>query len=253
MNSFQPRILRFASLSSTNTEAARLAEQGAEEGLCIVAGEQTAGRGRLQRQWISPAGAGLYFSIVLRPPTGASPWSLIPLLAALAVHDALKESCALEADIKWPNDIMFAERKLCGILAETIETATGRAVIVGIGINLTAEAFPAELRDVATSIVAVTGKPPDAESLLQSLIRALGCRYEMFQATAGPRQMIREWSNRSSYASGKTVYVTNGGDTFAGVTRGLESDGALRVETDAGEIRIVRAGDVTSVRSTSSV
>jgi BirA family biotin operon repressor/biotin-[acetyl-CoA-carboxylase] ligase len=248
MITFQPRVLRFASLPSTNTEAARLAEQGAEEGLCILAGEQTAGRGRLQRQWISPAGAGLYFSILLRPPLSTSPWSLIPLLAALAVHDALKDSCALQTDIKWPNDILFADQKLCGILAETIETDTGRAVIVGIGINLTSDAFPVVLRDVATSIAAAAGKPPDVESLLQSLIQALGRRYEMFLAPDGPLEVILEWSKRSSYARGKTVSVTNGSETFSAVTQGLESDGALRVQTDAGEIKLVRAGDVTSVR-----
>src|SRR6266851_2526497 len=152
METLEPKILRFDSLPSTNTEAARQAMQGAKEGLCIVAREQTAGRGRLQRQWVSPAGAGLYFSIVLRPRIDASLWSLIPLMAALAVHDALMQACKVETDIKWPNDILFAEKKLCGILAETIDTDGGRAAIVGIGINLTAEAFPAALREVAISV-----------------------------------------------------------------------------------------------------
>ena len=242
-------ILHYDSLPSTNTEAARHAQQGAPEGLSIVAGEQTAGRGRLQRQWISPAGAGLYFSIVLRPRLDLSFWSLIPLMAALAVHDALVESCALDTDIKWPNDILFAERKLCGILAETIETATGRAVIVGIGINLRADAFPEELRDVAISIEDATGQAVERETILQSLVHALTDRYEMFQAVGGPAGIIREWSNSLDLCERQASFgdaCVN--ETFAGMTRGLESDGALRVETDAGEIRIVRAGDVTSVR-----
>src|SRR5882762_964315 len=106
MNSLQPRIVRFASVPSTNSEAARQALAGAAEGLVIVAGEQTAGRGRLDRKWISPAGAGLYFSIVLRPAAETPPWSLLPLMAAIAVHDALLDSCKLETDIKWPNDIL---------------------------------------------------------------------------------------------------------------------------------------------------
>lgn len=251
MESFQPKILRFDSLPSTNTEAARQAMQGAAEGLCIVAREQTAGRGRLQRQWVSPAGAGLYFSIVLRPQLDAPLWSLIPLMAALAVHDALREACALETDIKWPNDILFAELKLCGILAEKIETETGRAVIAGIGINLTIEAVPAELCEVATSLEAAAGAAPNAETVLQSVVSALASRYEMLQTASGPERVIREWSRRSTYANGKSVRVSSGGETFSGVTRGLESDGALRVE--AGEIRIVRAGDVTSLRPTSSL
>ena len=249
METFQPKILRFESLSSTNTEAAKQAMQGVAEGLCIVAREQTAGRGRLQRQWVSPAGAGLYFSIVLRPRIDPSLWSLIPLMAALAVHDALMQACQVETDIKWPNDILFAEKKLCGILAETIETDTGRAAIVGIGINLTTEAFPVELREVATSLEAAMGKALDAEAVLQSLVQAFVRRYEIFQATGGPGKIALEWSRRSTYTAGKRVCVSSGGETFSGVTRGLESDGALRVETDAGEIRVVRAGDVTGVRS----
>src|SRR3977135_1748399 len=104
MSSFLPTVLRFQSLPSTNTEAARLSLEGADEGLCIVAAEQTAGRGRLQRQWISPAGAGLYLSLLFRPQIDTAPWSLIPLLTALAVHDALTETCAIEIDIKLPND-----------------------------------------------------------------------------------------------------------------------------------------------------
>src|SRR4051812_48961889 len=114
--SLRPVILRFDSLPSTNTEAAQQAAQGAPEGLCVVAGEQTRGRGRSGRVWISPAGAGLYFSIVLRPgQLEMQSWPLLTLMAALAVHDALQSACALETDIKWPNDIIAGERKLCGI------------------------------------------------------------------------------------------------------------------------------------------
>ena len=252
MKEFQPQILRFDSLSSTNTEAARQSSQGAEEGLCIVAKEQTAGRGRLQRAWASPMGAGLYFSIVLRPVVDAARWSLLPLMAALAVYDALREACDLETDIKWPNDILVGERKLCGILAETIDTNVGRAAIVGIGINLTSEAFPVELRETATSVEAATGKTLEAEAVLQALIRALECRYTMFQTEAGAVEIILEWSQHSTYANGKRVRVSNGSETFAGLTRGLEPDGALRVETDAGEIKVVRAGDVSIVRPSKS-
>ena len=253
MNSFQPRIIRFESLPSTNSEAARRAIEGAAEGLIIVSNEQTAGRGRLDRTWISPPGAGLYFSIVLRPAVETISWSLLPLMAAIAVHDALLASCGLETDIKWPNDILTEGRKLCGILAETIETDAGRAVVVGIGINLTADAFSAELGALATSVQDAGGAMPDAERLLHSLIRALTVRYESLQTIDGPAAIRREWTDRSSYASGKRVNVACGSEAFAGTTRGLESDGALRVETDAGEIKVVRAGDVTSVRQQSGV
>src|SRR5688572_1517534 len=120
-----PQILRFESLPSTNVEAARQAAEGAPEGLCIIAGEQTAGRGRLERQWVSPKGAGLYFSIILRPQFAQSVWPLLTLMSAVAVRDALLEAYALEADIKWPIDLMVNDKKLCGILAETVDTPIG--------------------------------------------------------------------------------------------------------------------------------
>ncbi|MBC7931392.1 MAG: biotin--[acetyl-CoA-carboxylase] ligase [Rubrivivax sp.] len=243
-----PTILRFDSLPSTNTEAARQAALGAPEGLCIVAREQTAGRGRQQREWVSPKDAGLYFSIVLRPLTQAREWPLITLAAALAVRDALKESCALEADIKWPNDLLAAGRKLCGILAETFETPQGRAVVVGIGINLTNRAFPPEILATATSVEEQTGQTPDAERLLLSLTRALSRRYEMLDAEGGASHVVREWEAASSFAHDRRVRVALGGETFEGITRGLEPDGALRVETHDGQVRIVRAGDVTALR-----
>ena len=116
-----PTILRFDSLPSTNTEAARQAALGAPEGLCVLAREQTAGRGRRERNWVSPKDVGLYLSVVLRPSLEARAWPLITLAAALAVRDALEEACGLEADIKWPNDLLAGGRKLCGILAETAE------------------------------------------------------------------------------------------------------------------------------------
>jgi BirA family transcriptional regulator, biotin operon repressor / biotin---[acetyl-CoA-carboxylase] ligase len=251
LKAFQPTIIRFDSLPSTNDEAARQALRGAAEGLCIVAREQTAGRGRLQRTWISPPGAGLYFSIVLRPRIVTDAWTLLPLMAGLAVHDSLLDACDLQTDIKWPNDILADGRKLGGILAETVETDSGRAVIIGIGVNITSRAFPSELRGVATSIEEAGGQTIDAETLLQSLIESLVARYELLQSSRGPEEIRSRWTKRSSYAEGKRVQVAGSSESFDGVTRGLESDGALRVETDAGEIRIVHAGDVTFVRAAS--
>ena len=246
----RPTILRFDSLPSTNTEAARQAVRGAPEGLCIVAREQTRGRGRAGRVWVSPADAGLYFSIVLRPTRlAARSWPLITLMSALAVRDALVEAFEIETDIKWPNDIMADERKLCGILAETVETETGRAVIVGIGINLDDRAFPPELKGIATSITTLIGRSADAERLLQSLICAIERRYETLQAAGGEAETIREWSQHSSYAQGRHVRVALAEEIFEGLTRGLEPDGALRVETEQGEIRIIRAGDIINLRA----
>jgi BirA family biotin operon repressor/biotin-[acetyl-CoA-carboxylase] ligase len=248
MSILNPKVLRFESLPSTNTELARLASEGAVEGVSVVADEQTAGRGRLQRAWSSPKGAGLYFSILLRPTIPQNYWPLITFMAALAVGDALREACELQTDIKWPNDILSGERKICGILSEAIETPAGRAVIVGIGINLTQNAFPPELSDGATSVAETTGRPPGREQILAALLNALSHWYSLLNE---PGQIIDAWSNRSSYAIGKLVQVSNGDDVWQGTTSGVEPDGALRLRTLSGEIKLVRAGDVYRLRSSS--
>ena len=244
----KPTIIRFDSIDSTNLEAMRRAKAGAPEGLCVVAREQTRGRGRLERSWHSPKDAGLYLSVVLRPKFDLARWPLISLAAALAAADALQRVCDLRVDIKWPNDILFNERKLCGILAETVETETGPAAIVGIGINLTEQSFPPELT-TATSIESATGAVTDRQLLLDVLIKTIGERYELLTMEGGAEQVVREWCARSSYAFDRHVRVSIGDKEFEGITRGLESDGALRVELDDGEIKVVRAGDVTAVRA----
>jgi BirA family biotin operon repressor/biotin-[acetyl-CoA-carboxylase] ligase len=243
-----PTILRFDSLPSTNTEAARQAALGAPEGLCIVAREQTAGRGRRERVWVSPKDAGLYLSVVLRPALEARLWPLITLAAALAVRDALLEACGLEADIKWPNDLLAGGRKLCGILAETAEGARARAVVLGVGVNLRRGSFPPELSDTATSVEEQTGRAPDAERLLETLMRAFARRYETLHTHDGAEETLRDWQRHSTYAHGRRVRVALAEETFEGTTRGLDPDGALRVETDTGETKTVTAGDVTALR-----
>jgi BirA family biotin operon repressor/biotin-[acetyl-CoA-carboxylase] ligase len=249
---FTPTILRFESIDSTNLEAMRQAKAGAAEGLCIIAREQTRGRGRLDRDWHSPKDAGLYFSIVLRPSFEINHAPLISLAAALAVFDAIAQTCRVKVDIKWPNDICFEQRKLAGILAETVETISGTAIVLGIGINLTSSNFPPELNELATSIESVTNRPVDRESLIVGLIGSLTRRYEMLYTEKGCKQTIGDWCSSSSYAYDRRVRVTLHNESFEGITRGLERDGALRVETSEGAVKIVRAGDVTALRATNA-
>ena len=245
---FTPTILRIESLDSTNLEAARQAKAGAPEGLCIVAREQTAGRGRLDRKWLSTKDAGLYVSIILRPRIELRHWPLIPLVAGLAVGDALLQACDLKVDIKWPNDIYVNERKLAGILVETIDTPSGPLAIVGVGINLMSQHFPPELAGQATTVEAATNSTADVEVLLEKLVKAINERYESLQTEGGIESTMREWCASSSYAYDRAVRVSLHDETFDGLTRGLASDGALRVETEAGKLRIVHAGDVTALR-----
>ncbi len=241
-------ILRFETVDSTNTEAANQAKRGADEGLCIVARQQTAGRGRHGRVWISPKDAGLYFSIVLRPRIETRFLPLITLMTAVAVHDALRELFKIDCDIKWANDVLARGKKICGILAETIETSKGLAVVVGIGINLKSSNFPAELEEIATSIAEETSKIPDAEDLLRAVTNAFSKFYKVLHDQNGAGKIRQEWTKRSSYAAGKTVRVALENEVITGVTRGIEETGALGIELETGEIRTVYAGDVESLR-----
>lgn len=248
MQSLPTSVIHFESLGSTNTEAASWAMQGSPEGLCIVADEQTAGRGRLERRWVSPKGAGLYCSIILRPHISQRSLPLITLMASLAVRDALSMHCGLQTDIKWPNDVLANGRKLCGILSEVVETTVGRAVVVGIGINLGNESFPSELAETATSVESVAGTKPDRDQLLQALLSEIAKHYTVLQGRGGEVATVQNWCAASTFADGKRVRVENCGESLEGITRGLEPDGALRIETDGGEIQLVRAGDVIAVR-----
>lgn len=241
-------ILRFDTIDSTNTEAAKQARHGADEGLCVIARQQTAGRGRHGRTWISEKDSGLYFSIVLRPKLEVQKLPLITLMAGVAVHDTLKE-IGLKPDIKWVNDLLVDEKKVGGILAETAETPIGLAVIVGIGINLQSQNFAGEIADTATSIEAKIEKKISPDEIAEILTRYLIYFYDMLGQEEGKVEILREWRKRSSYFSGKSVRVTLTDSVIEGITDGLEENGALRVKTADGSVKIVQAGDVTRLRS----
>lgn len=247
-------ILRFDTIDSTNTEAARQARQGADEGLCVIADQQTAGRGRHGRAWVSKRASGLYFSIILRPKLETQFLPLITLMTGIAVYDTLKEF-GVEPDIKWVNDILVRERKISGILAETVETPTGLAVIVGIGINLTSRNFPDDIAKIATSIESESAmmghRRLDPLMVETKLAAYINYWYEILLGENGHNEILQNWLGRSSYFSGKPVSVTLPTGTIEGITDGLEENGALRVKTPGGSVTIVQAGDVERLREVS--
>ncbi|HQZ83534.1 MAG TPA: biotin--[acetyl-CoA-carboxylase] ligase [Pyrinomonadaceae bacterium] len=239
-------ILRFDSLSSTNDEAADQARRGAAEGIVVVARSQTKGRGRHGRTWASAPDAGLYFSIVLRPQLDAASLSLITLMAGVAACDTLLEFGA-NADIKWVNDLLVAEKKVCGILAEAVETSAGLAVILGIGVNLTRTAVQDDNAEFATSLEGVTGKKISPDEFAECLTRYLTYLYNVLGEE--PDRILHEWQQRSSYFSGKEVRVKTSTGEFTGITDGLEQNGALRVKLLDNSIVIVQAGEVERLRT----
>ncbi len=244
-------ILRFDTIGSTNTEAAKQARSGADEGICVLAYEQTAGRGRLGREWHSEAGSGLCLSIIVRPKLDAKSLPLVTLATGVAVHDALKEF-GIVPDIKWVNDVLVGDDKISGILAETVETPKGLAVIVGIGVNLSSSSFPTELAETATSVEMETGIKPSPDEMAEVVTRYFAYFYEMLGDDAGDVEILQNWRQRSTYFSGKDVRVAVGDETVEGTTDGLERNGALRVKLANGEVKVIQAGDVTRLRTRES-
>jgi BirA family biotin operon repressor/biotin-[acetyl-CoA-carboxylase] ligase len=241
-------LLNYDSIDSTNTEALRQARLGAEEGVCIVARQQTAGRGRHGRTWLSEKDAGLYFSIILRPTIETRFLPLITLMAGVAVHDTLTD-VGLSPDIKWVNDVHVDGKKISGILAETAETDRGLAVIVGVGINIRSTNIAHEIADIATSIEQGSGRSVSVRSLAEILTKYLVSFYSLLQAENGHSLILNEWRTRSTYYSGKRIRAATTAGEISGITDGLESNGALRIVADNGSLFIIQTGEIERLRA----
>jgi BirA family transcriptional regulator, biotin operon repressor / biotin---[acetyl-CoA-carboxylase] ligase len=236
-------VFRFASVSSTNDVAREMAVRGAEEGVVILAYEQTAGRGSQGRSWSSPASQGLYLSVILRPDMNASQSPVLTLTSAVAVAETFRLDFNTGADIKWPNDILASSKKICGILVESaIEGGQLRHAILGIGVNLTAREFPEEIRESATSLLIESGRVVSPDEFCGPLLRRLERWYRV--STRQPGEVINRWQELSSYARGCRVQVESGGEVIDATTRGLAPSGALIIETPDGERHEVVSGEI---------
>ena len=237
------RVLRFQHLPSTNDLAREMAASGAEEGVTVTAREQTAGRGRHGRTWSSPPGEGLYMSVVLRPDINPALSSVMTLAAAVAVAETLKLDFQIDADIKWPNDVLASGRKICGILVEAaIEKERLLYAVMGIGVNIAQREFAEEIRDSATSILIESGNLVAADDLLASLLSRLEQWYR--RALQRREEVIARWEETSTYAHDCTVSVETADGLVEGLTRGLTAVGALIIETDEGQLREINSGEV---------
>lgn len=246
-NNLGSTFLRFDSVSSTNDVAKDLAASGASEGLCVIAREQTAGRGRQGRAWSSAPDEGLYLSLILRPQVTASRSAMITLAAAVSVAETLRLDFHAAADIKWPNDVLIAGRKICGILVESaIEGDRLQYAVVGIGVNIAQRSFPEPVGDSATSLLLETGRAIAPEEFAEAMLPRLEHWYLASMSDAS--RVIARWEELSSSAQNHLVRVDSSDGAAEGVTRGLTATGALIVELANGERREIVAGDV-SVRS----
>jgi BirA family biotin operon repressor/biotin-[acetyl-CoA-carboxylase] ligase len=232
------------SIDSTMNEAARLALKAAPEGTLVVAEEQTAGRGRFGRQWHSERGAGLYFTLLLRPPIHPSSAPVLTLLAGIAVAEAIQDVTQLATDLRWPNDVMINEKKAAGILVEmTAEPQRVQHVLVGIGVNVNHERIPDDLAAEATSLLLEASRTFSRLELLISVLKRLEHHYNHFLAN-GPAAIVSRFEELSSYARGKRIRVTDAANATVGVTEGLTPEGVLILRRDDGKLEHVIAGMV---------
>lgn len=245
---FGKRIFHFFKTDSTNRVAMELGYAGEPEGTVVLAEEQTQGRGRAGRTWHSERGTGLYFTLLLRPKLAPAQAPILTMLAGLSAQAAVQAQTGLVPELKWPNDLLLNAKKLGGILTEMhAEPSTVRFVIVGIGINVNQERFPAELAQIATSLRKESGKMTYRLELLVRLLAQFESDYNRF-LREGAGFVVERFQKVSSFAKGRRVHVDSGTESYLGTTTGLSPEGLLLVERDNGTVVTVIAGDVSEVR-----
>ena len=234
----------FSVTDSTNNEAKRQALQGVPHGTVFVAEEQTGGKGRLGRNWVSPPGLGLWFSLLLRPHCTPQQASRMTLLAGLAVCRALQKEIKVDARIKWPNDIVIGSRKVCGILTEMgAEMEQIEYVVIGIGINIHDGCYPPELKERAVSLDEATGKTWNRAAVLRAILTEFE---EILQENerCGLQILLSEYRSQC-VTLGRTVSCSRPDGEIRGQAMGITEEGELIIQTENGEKAVIYSGEVS--------
>ena len=248
-------------LASTNSEALRLAHAGTPHGTVVVADHQSAGRGRRARQWYSPPGANIYCSIVVRgvgPSLTLSEWlSWVPLISALAAAEAVHTTAAVSLSLKWPNDLLFQERKVGGILCESTHISADTPIVVigiGLNVNMTEESFPEDLRQTATSLYAISHRPINRVQLLTQLLLELEQKLDELR-THGPERLRHAYASRCGTLGKQVRLILGDQQELLGTAESIGADGALQVRPNAPSAEVqtpplldIRAADVIHLR-----
>ncbi|MBW7888403.1 MAG: biotin--[acetyl-CoA-carboxylase] ligase [Bacteroidetes bacterium] len=241
---FGRTIFSFNSLDSTNIFAKSLPKNEAPHGTIIIAEEQTAGRGRMERAWKSEKNNNLLFSIIIYPDFRKEKVLLLPFAAALALCDGIEEILPYHLKCKWPNDVLVRGKKVSGILLESVYKGMElERIIIGIGVNVNQNNFPEELRHKATSLKNESGKDIDRLLLLRNILRALEFRY--VQLSEYPVQfLLKEWKMKNE-TFGKRITIFQSDFSFEATMLDVAEDGSLLVELNDGSRKNIYAGDVT--------
>jgi len=234
------------SVESTNESAKEWAREGAPEGGIFLAEEQGRGKGRLGRGWFSPFGKGLWFSVVLRPQINPLDVPQVTLVAAVAVAGAVYKETGMAPGIKWPNDLLAANGKLCGILTEMnadMDRVKYAVLGIGLNVNISPAEIPKELQGIVTSVAMETGEKVNRVKLLQAILRELDYWYQTW-TSEGFRPVLDYWKEWN-VTLGRRVKVKTFKEVVEGVAEDVDEGGALVVRLDSGEWRRFMAGEVT--------
>lgn len=238
-------VVFYDSLASTNLQAKLDAENGAGEGTLIVADMQTAGRGRKGRAWSSPAGANVYFTLILKPGFAVELASMVTLVMGLAVAEGIRACCSAQTLIKWPNDIVVNGKKICGMLAEmSVEKEYIHYIVMGVGINVEKQAFPPEVAAVAGTLAEECGEKLSRANLIVEVMRAFESCYGDF-LQAGSFAPLVERYNALLVNKDREVRVLDPKGEYQGIARGINGAGELLVERKDGTVTPVYAGEVS--------
>ena len=230
---------------STNEDAKKLAEDGAPEGTLVVADFQRGGKGRLGRSWTTPHKTAIAMSLVLRPQIPPEKASMMTLVAGMATAQAVKDATGLDAQIKWPNDVVVNGKKIVGILTEmSVEQGTIRYVVIGTGMNANMTDFPEEIRTTATSLLLETGHPVDRTEIICKTMEHFETYYETYMNTRDMSVLKEEYQALLANMD-RQVRVLEPENEYNGIARGINDMGELLVETSDGQLKTIYAGEVS--------
>lgn len=232
-------VLWLEETDSTMLDAARLAESGFPSGSVVGAELQTAGQGRLGRSWHSEKGNGLYFTVVLRLPLAPDSLPMATMAVGLALGEAISQVSGVAVDLRWPNDILIGEKKVCGILVQQHP----HSLACGVGVNVNQSSFPDDIASIATSLRIATGKEISREDLFLQALSAMDRHLEIL-VNQGKEAILRLFTAASSYVSGRRVVVDQASDQLRGTTAGLDANGFLILRRDDGSRTLILAGGV---------
>lgn len=235
----------FEEITSTNEYAKKIAEEGAPEGMLVIADEQTKGKGRTGRAWATPKGTAIAMTLLLRPKLPPARVSMVTLVMGLAVAQACRSLYELPVGIKWPNDVVIDGKKLCGILTEmSAEMTAVNYVVIGTGINVNVRKFPEEIRQIATSLDLELGHETSRAELIAECMRYFEQDYEKFIETQDLSLLLDEY-NGMLLNKDRIVRVLEPGHEYLGTARGIDLEGRLLVDREDGTRAEIYAGEVS--------